>query len=150
MWFFLCARIVVRVVVLVMNVCGIPLCFCRYTMANTIAKTEEAMRGSSVFHNAVQEFLRVWRDAGASNMKKGQAIFNLLYATNAAGVLIMIIKCLCSSMGKWAWAKTVFMVSAMITTSVGSAGLAFIAKIALAVTAATELAADINEAIKLL
>ena len=42
------------------------------------------------------------------------------------------------------------LVSAMIIASFGSGGVALIAKIAVAVTAATELAADINEAIKLL
>ncbi|CAH3124228.1 unnamed protein product [Porites lobata] len=150
MWFFLCARIVVRAVVLVMNICGIPLCLGSSAMADTIAKTEEAMRGSSAFQEAVQVFLGVWRDAGDSNMKKAQAIFNLLWATNAAGFLWMIIKCLCSSMGKWAWMKTAALVSAMIIASFGSGGVALIAKIAVAVTAATELAADINEAIQLL
>ena len=108
------------------------------------------MRRSPAFQKAVQVFLRAWRHAGDSNMKKGQAIYNLIFATNAAGFLWMIITCLCFSMTKWDWCKTVARTGAMIFATFGSAGFALAGKIALAVTAAIDLAEDINEAIKLL
>lgn len=81
-------------------------------------------------------------------MEKAEAIFDLIRATNDAGFLWMIIKCLCSDMARWNWIKTAAVVSAMIIAGFASEGVALIAVIAVALAAAIELAEDIKEALK--
>lgn len=149
MW-LLYARIVVKVVVLSLKIFGVPLCFDGSTIAQTITKTEEAIRGSPRFQEVLRVFLDAWRQAGDCSSKRAQAIFNLLLAINAEGFLWMIIKSLFSSMAWWAWMKTSALVSATIALHFGSGGLSFIANIALKVNKAIELIADISEAVRLL
>lgn len=147
MW-FLFARIVVRVVILVLQAVGFPLSVSNSTMAQAVIKTEKAIRRSPAFQKAAQLFIRAWRQAGDSNVEKATAIFNLLSATHSEKFLLTIIQCLCSSMTWLEWAQFFGTVVCMILANCGTAGLALIAKIALVVNSASELAADINEVLK--
>ena len=140
MHYFQRARIVVRAVVLVLNVCGISLG--SSNMQDTIAKTEEALRGSSKFQETVQVFMDNWREAGDSVTETAKAIFDLLKKINSAGFLSPIIDSLFSSMTMWNKIKSFAVVSTMIIA-------ALIALIAVAVKTAEEgiqLSLEIKEA----
>ena len=149
MW-LLYARIVVRVVILALKVCGIAIWVDSSTMTDTVTDTNEAIKKSSAFQNALKVFLESWKQSGDSNMQKGQAVFKLLWDINMAGFLWMIISCLCRKMTKWAWVKTSAMVTALIMASFGTGGLVLIGRIASAVPDAIDLVKDITEALKFL
>ena len=149
MW-FLFARIVVRVVILVLQAFGVPLSVSSSTMAQAVMKTEKAISRSPALQKAAQLFIRAWRQAGDSNVGKAKAIFNLLSATHKENFLRTIIECLCSSMTWWEWAHFIGSVGCMILANCGTGGFALIGKIAVVVNCASELAADINEALKIL
>lgn len=147
MHYFHRARIVVRAVVLVLNVCGISLG--SSNMQDTIAKTEEALRGSSKFQETVQVFIDDWKEAGDSVRETAKAIFDLLKKINSAGFLWPIIDSLFSSMTMWNKIKSFAVVSTMIIAALGSGGAALIALIAVAVKTAEEgiqLSLEIKEA----
>lgn len=136
------ASIVVQLVRLVLDVCGIKADFSK-TIANTVTKTERAMRMSSAFQKAVREFLNVWGQPGASNMTKGVAILKLLWNMSVEGFFIMIIESLCSTMTKWEWAKASVTLGAMTVALFGSGGLALAVRIVLAVNSTVQLASEI-------
>ena len=147
MQYFQRARIVVRAVVLVLNVCGISLG--SSNMQDTITKTEEALRGSSKFQETVQVFIDDWKEAGDSVTETAKALFDLLKKINSAGFLSPIIDSLFSSMTMWNKIKSFAVVSTMIIASLGSGGAALIALIAVAVNTAAEgiqLSLEIKEA----
>ena len=120
MQYFQRARIVVRAVVLVLNVCGISLG--SSNMQDTITKTEEALRGSSKFQETVQVFIDDWKEAGDSVTETAKALFDLLKKINSAGFLSPIIDSLFSSMTMWNKIKSFAVVSTMIIASLGSGG----------------------------
>ena len=136
------ASIVVQLVRLFLDACGIKADFSK-TMANTVTKTERAMRMSSVFQNAVREFLNVWGQPGASNIRKGLAILKLLWNMSVEGFFMMIVDSLCSTMTKWEWAKASVTLGAMTFALFGSGGLALAVRIVLAVTSTVQLANEI-------
>lgn len=146
---YLYARIVVGAVMLVLQAIGIAVSVSKLTMTETVEKTAQAIKKSSVFQKAIRKFIDVWKKAGSSKMEKAKAIFILLKDTYAAGILGTIIKSLCSSMSKLDWFLTSAKVSAMIIAAFATEGWALIAKIALAVMAANDLAEDIVKAIEL-
>lgn len=137
------ARIVVQLVRLVMDVCGIKADFSK-TMANTVTKTERAIRMSSAFQKAVREFLNVWGQPEASNMSKGLAILKLLWDMSVEGFLMMIVESLCSTMTKWEWAKASVTLGAMTVALFGSGGWALAIRIVLAVNSTVQLIDEIS------
>ena len=137
-----CASIAVRVVILVLDLCGIYADFSE-TMEDTITKTEEAMRRSSVFQKAMREFLEAWKQPGASNKTKGLAILKLIWSMNGEGFLTIIFQSLCSKMTMWDYAKTSVTLSAMTIAVFGSGGLALPVRLGLAANSAVPLVNDI-------
>ena len=150
MIWLLFARIVVRVVLIALQACGIPLSVNSVIITQAAQKIENAIRASPAFQNAVRLFMMAWRQAGDSNMKKGTAIIHLLSETYSAGLLWTVIKCLCICMGWQAWMKTVGLVTTMMIASFATGGWALAAKIALIINDAVDLVADITEAFKYL
>ena len=147
MW-FKCASIAVRVVMLVLDVFGIYADFSE-TMEDTITKTEEAMRRSSVFQKAMREFLEVWEQPGVSNLTIGLAILKLIWNMNGEGFLTIIVQSLCSKMTMWDYAKTSVTVSAMTIAIFGSVGVALPVRLGLAANNALPLVKDITAVLRL-
>ena len=140
----LCARIVVNGVKLFLQAFGISLSISTSAMENAIKKTAIVLRESSVFQHAVKLFLIAWKGAGDSNVKRAKAIFALVYATNAAGFLWVIITILFSSLSKWAWVKISAKLSAMILATFASSGFAVIGNMALPLLGAVDFIMDVN------
>lgn len=94
------------------------------------------VESSSQLQKAVQALQEAAK--GGTKWEMAKAIFNLIKDSHSAGILWKIIKGLCSNVSWEEWLKTAAIVSAMIITTLGTDGVALIAKIILALNSAYE------------
>ena len=126
------ARIVVNVVLLVLDVCGITVCVSKRVRERTIRKVAGLIEKSPGIRMVVQKFITALKNAwGLGNAwEMAKAIFQLLSELQAFGILWTIIESLCSDMSMWDWATAALQVSLMIIATLASDGCVLIAKIA--------------------
>ena len=131
------ASILVEAILLVMSAVGISVSVSKSTMKATVEETAKAIKNSSALQKAIAEFISSWHSAGSA-LKKAKAIFVLLKASYAAGILWTIIKSLCREMKWYDWLETAAKVTAMIIAALATEGAALIARIALVVMSAVD------------
>ena len=138
------ASLLVEVVMFVMSIAGIVVFVNRSVILRTVEEVSGAVRTSSRFKRAVREFVSAWKDAGGSKWARAKAIFILIKDTNSAGILWTTIKSLSKNMSRLDWLKASAKVTATIIAALATEGVALIAKIALTVMSAYEIAKKVE------
>ena len=137
------ASIVVEGVLLVLSAIGISLSPSAGTVEKATEEVAEALKNSSKFEKAVEDFVRDWKSASGA-YGKAKALFYLMKDTYSAGLLWTVIKALCSNMKWYDWLETAAKVTAMLIAAFATEGAALIAKIALVVLGAVDFIRKIN------
>lgn len=137
------ASIVVEGVLLVAQAAGIEISVSEGTMKATIEETEQAIKNSSKFQEAIKKFISSWNAAEGKRYDQAKALFYLVKDTYAAGLLWTIIKSLCRNMSWRDWLETAAKVIAMVIAAFATEGAALIAEIVLALVSAIDFAKKI-------
>lgn len=132
------ASIVIEAVMLAMSATGIKISPGKKAIAKAAKIVERKLLADSAFRQALKELKKTFSHSGSSRWDKAKAVFNLLLATNSAGIFMSTVKALCSEMGFLEWAKTAARVTAYIIAAFATGGAALIAKIILTLDDAYE------------
>jgi hypothetical protein len=137
------ASILVEATLLVMSAVGISVSPSAKAVDKAVEEAAQAIQSSSKLEKALEAFVTAWNNAGGSAYQKAKALFFLIKASNAGGILWKIIKAVCSNMAWYEWLETAAKVTAMIIAALATDGVALIAEIALIVLSAIDFARKI-------
>ena len=127
------ASIVVEALLLVLQAVGITVEVSEQVIIRISEEIIPVIEASSALQTAIKAL-----KAASSGSKWGiaKAIFNVIKASNSAGIFWQICKALCHNMSTWDWFKTAALITAMIVAAIATDGAALIAKIILALNSA--------------
>ena len=141
------ASLVIEVFFVVLSCAGIRVSLNQAKM-RALVKEVKVIVQQSAFQRALYKFLEAWNKA-AGRMAKAKAIFFLLKDSYTLGIFWNIIKLIYNDMSTWQKIKAMAELSLTIVSAFATEGIALIARIALAVDSAVQLAQKIANLNKL-